>query len=350
MDQLKIGVIKSEVYQDLWACDKSTDYIEIFKTSMMRCPPIGLAEKYNADFIIVKESKEFPCQINKGCLPEKFEPNMKFSKELKNPTLPFLDETYHKHISINEIAYDCDSIDFEKYNIIICVNTCIPERIINKFQHILWCYYVGENNIMNNLISKYDILLNQDVSKTNFPNFSIGFPYSFIDSYTINNLINTLYPNIDNVKKGIFVEINNTQERPVVSIPPAFMYISHHCNNIPIILHSQNIVENIKRIYSSKYFVKIFGRVIRGNGILEVISAGTLILINKNLILFKDLIPDECHVITPNDVIQKIKYLENNENEYNRLVSLQRTILNEKYFEKPLQDLYNKYKLKININ
>jgi hypothetical protein len=272
---------------------------------------------------------------------------MQYSKKLKNPGLPFLDETYHSHISIDSVSHHVDDIEWDKYNIVICINTCIPERIISKNKSILWCYFVGENEdrYVNQLIKPYDVILNQDVCKTNFPDFSIGFPYSFLGPYTIENMLQKMGIFCDK-KNGVFQEINNTQERPVVLPHPEFLEIEKQCS-IPIVLHSQNIVENITRIYSSKYFVKLFGRVIRGNGILEVISAGTFILINKKLIMFHNLIPDECHCENINDVIQKIKFFENNDQEYERIINLQRILLYNNYFKKPVNNLIMKYNNKI---
>jgi len=349
MENLKIAIVKSSVYQDLWVTDITNNFIDIFKTTLMRCPAIGLAEHFSADFIIVKDTNEFPCNINKNVLPNDCLQNMQFSKKLKNPSLPFLDETFHQDRTIDSVSHNVDDVLWDKYNIVICINTCVPQRITNSHTNILWCYFVGENEdrMVNQLISGYDIILNQDVCKHNLPSFSIGFPYSFVGPYTVENMMNKM--NIFYDKKiGIFQEINNTQERPVINPHPSISEIGKQCN-MPIILHSQNIVENITRIFNAKYFVKLYGRVIRGNGILEVISAGTLILANKKLIMFNNLILDECHVENHTDIIQKINYFENNETEYQRVVTMQRLLLNEKYFKTPIENLLRKYNDKNNL-
>jgi len=345
---LRIAYVKSSVYQDLWVCDITNDPIEIFKTTLVRCPPIGLASDFGADFIIVKDIDEYPCNVYKNCLSKDHCDHLKFSKNNKNLGLPFLDESYHNHVTIDSVAHNVDDIDWNKYHIVVCINTCIPERILMKYKMVLWCYLSGENDAkyVSNLISRYDVVLNQDVFLGgSLPNFSIGFPYSFLGPFTIENMLHRMgifYGNNISEKIGIYQEINNSTERPVTIAHPGFVDIGLKCN-MPIILHSQNIVENITRIYRTKYFVKLFGRVIRGNGILEVISAGTLILMNKNLIMFHDLIPDECHVESSQDVIKKIKYFEENLGEYERLVLEQRHLLNTLYYEKPLSDLYKKF-------
>ena len=347
---MNIAVVKSQVYQDLWVCDISNDPFELYKTSLVRSPPIGLAETYKADFIIVKESDDYPCQFNKNCLPDEFKNNMKFSLNLKNPCLPFLDETYHKHTSIDAVSHSVDDIEWQKYSIVLCVNTCVPDRIIEKNPRTLWCYWIGENNweLMEQRIGKYDIILNQDVTRLNLPEFSVGFPYSYIGPYTMENLGKSLL-NVESIhKQGIYMEINNTEERPVVKIPNEFFRLSDHLS-MTINVHSQNILENAKRICKSKYFVKILGRVIRGNGLLECISAGTLILANRSLVILDSLVLPECHVVSVKDICHKIAYFEENPQEYRRCVEMQREILEKDYFKGPFDKVLEKYQQKLSL-
>lgn len=346
-NRLKLAFVKSSIYQDLWVSDISSDVLNIFKTSLMRCSPIGLNEIIDTEFVIVKDSTEFPCQVNPTCYNKQHINTLKFSKNIKNPDLPFLDETFHNNISLDEISHEVDKINWDKYNIVITINACVPNRIIEKYPNILWCYYMGENepHFMNNLLGKYDILLNQDVNKSDLPNFSIGFPYTYLGPYTLENLHKNYIKNDienDNKKNGIFIEINNTQERPVKSVPESFQIISKICN-IPFYIHNQNIIVNLKNLYNCSYFIKIQGRIIRGNSILEAISCGTLVLINKNLVIYNDLIPDECHVVTTEDIIQKIHFFENNKDAYYSMLNLQRSLLEEKYYKQPILNLINKY-------
>lgn len=341
---LKLAFVKSSIYTDLWVNDITNDYFTLFKTSFMRCPAIGLAENYETDFIIVKESGEYPCQSIIYPWETSHKNNIQYAATNKNPGLPFLDETYHKDVTVNNISHDVDTIDWSKYNIVITINACIPQRIIDKYPQILWCYYVSENDeqMVNQIIGNYDLILNQDVNKPNLPPFSIGFPYTFLGPNTIENINKKHLHTPLEKKTGIFMEINNTTERPVVNIPPGFMEISEK-TSMPIIRHDQNIIQNTTNLYSAKYYVKLYGRIIRGNSVLESISAGTLTLINKGLTMYPDLIPDACHVETTDDVIEKIKYFEENPDEYASAIGKQKELLRNLYYVKPMKDLFRKY-------
>ena len=75
---------------------------------------------------------------------------------------------------------------------------------------------------------------------------------------------------------GVYAEINMSPERPVTEAPSCLKEIESE--GVKIRLHEQNIMKNLQALYDSKYFVKIDGRRIRGNSVVEAISAGCLFL------------------------------------------------------------------------
>lgn len=347
---LRVAVVKSSVYQDLWVCDHSKDMIEVFKTTLMRTSPIGFCEAFDTEFLIVNFTDKYPCGINPACLPRHYFEHFQNAKENKSFCGNFLDESFHKEISIASVSHSVDSVDWNKYHIVITINACIPSETVAKYPNILFCYYVGENedHLLYNKFQGYDVVLNQDVTKSGMPSWMVGCPYSYLGAFTIERLVHALGVGLveGEYKTGVFMEINNTTERPVVEIPREFSKIYAETGQ-QIVIHSQNIVENIGSIAKSKYFVKLLGRPIRGNGILEVISAGTLVLANKNLVMLRELVLDECDIVTDDDVISKIQWFDTHPEEYAAAVEKQRVILHEKFFKEPAEKLARLYNEKI---
>ena len=239
---LRLAIVKSTEYQDLWVSDITSDPFNVFKTSMMRCSPIGLFEKFQTDFIIIKESNESFSKELKSILITKTPENLQYKKKNKNSGLPFLDETYHNYISLDEVGHTEEEINWDKYNIVITINPILSSKLIEKYKKILWCYYLSENEeyLMNIKIGNYDILLNQDILRDSLPEFSIGFPYTYLGPFTLERIVQQSIA-IEANKKGIYMEINNTAERPVQTIPDEFKKISSE-TELSIIIHKQNII------------------------------------------------------------------------------------------------------------
>jgi hypothetical protein len=352
MDTLKIAYVKSINYQDLWIHDITNDPFTLLKTTMMRIPPLSFAENFNTDFIIINDPSNESNEFEKFG----FDP---YSNTNKLPSLPFLYNEYHSHTNIINISHSANDINWEQYNIVICMNMCISSDVIKKFPKILWCYFIGENfnnddRFMLYVHHTYDIFLNQQVNlRHTFSANVIGFPYTFLHPNSLTNINKKYLNNNNNNKKhGIFLEINTTTERPVKTIPPEFIKISEVTSE-PIILHQQDILKNITNLYKSKYFVKLFGREIRGNSVLEAISSGSLVLINKDLIMYSELIHDNCNVKTSQDVINIINTLNNNNTLYEELLSNQYNIMLQYYHNEPIKKLYDQYLKKqeqLNIN
>lgn len=357
MNNLKIAYVKSTLYWDLHVCDMSSNHFDILKSTLLRCPPIALKEKLNADFIIIKELFDKPEAFYNDLMPNilSIKDSIIYNKTNKNPHLTYLDETFHKHISLNDVAVDVNSIDWNKYDIVIALNMCIPDNIIEKYKNVFWVYLTGENRdlYINSIYGKYDLVLNQEMysfwnekskivdNNISFPIHSVSFPYSFLHPYTYENLYETKF-----VKDGIYMELNNTTERPVINIPFNFQTISNE-THLSIYFHKQNIIENVETLLKSKYFLKLNGRLIRGNSVLEAVSAGSIIIGFSNLILYNDLIHPFCRLQYENQVIDIINSLENNNEMYNEIYKWQKDIMLEKYYQTPLDNLYNKYLEKV---
>jgi hypothetical protein len=341
----RIAVVKSSVYQDLWVCPPSKNATEIFQTTLMRTPPIALAEDYGAEFIIVRDTNEPPCHFNKGTVRSDFANNMKYSKDNKYPELAFLDNTFHKHTSIDEVAVNADDVAWDKrYDIVITINHCIPARITKQYPHILWCYYVGENDLKytQHILDGYDIIFDQDYIKHTQP-FKISFPYTFLNTHTLENLYSRMVAPISASRHGIYMEINNTGERPVVQIPAEFQYIAEQTNQ-PIVVHHQNIIENLERLCTSKYFVKLLGRQIRGNSVMEAISAGLIVIAPPKQVVYNELIADECYAKTADDVCRIIQTIETTPHLYEFILFKQRAAL-KNYIQPSIDKLFDAYKI-----
>jgi len=340
---MKYALVKQDVYQDLYVCDKNEkDLKKILFSSIMRVGPFGLIADLGADFYIIEEDENYTeTQYYKKSLPKYAEE----VKKLKNVTaenllgLEFL-KPGSKYPN-GKFSLPYHKVDWSKYDIVISINCSIPSIEIKRHPKTLFCYMVGEANIKSFFPKfKYDLVLTQNSSSRINKCKKVNFPYTFLNSNTLENVIGS-----SEVKNGIYIEINSHPERPVSKIPKAFQTIKEQTGE-ELYFHNQNIQDNLKIISKAKYFIKFGGRRIRGNSFIESVSLGTLVIANKNDVIHNDIIFDKTNIRTVNDIIEAINFFNSHDSEYLKYIKLQRDIVEKNYFELPKQSLEYHLKLK----
>lgn len=338
---MKIALLKQEIYQDLYVCPVTEkNPANILFSSMGRVGPIGLMAELGADFYIVKEEQTFETQIYKKVIPH----ISKYLYLLKTETLDKIPGQEFKipgsKYPNGKFAVDCNTIDWGYYDIIISINVSLPNHIVRKYPKTLFAYMIGEANMATKSVHfGYDVTMNQMARGIIATKCGIvDFPYTFLSSNTLENIMQQNLGR-NSKRKGIFMEINSTTERPVTKVPKHFQPLLD--NGYEVILHKQRIDENLKSIYDCKYFVKMGGRTIRGNSVAEAISLGTLAIMNSNEVIHKELIIEECDVKTMDEMVALINRLENDDNLYRKLLEKQRARLKELFFDAPIKSMTN---------
>lgn len=341
MNNLKIALVKQEVYQDLYVCSSTErDAANILFSSQGRVGPIALMEELEADFFIVKEEPEKETQIYRKVIPH----IAKHLYLLKTQTLDKIPGQEFKQPGSShangDFAVSCYDIDWGKYDVVISINVSLPTQLVLKYPKTLFGYMIGEANMATGKARfGYDITFNQ-MARGIVANKCgvVDFPYTFVKGDTLERIMQK-HLKRSSARKGIFMEINSTKERPVTRAPQHFKPLEDKGYNI--ILHKQKIYDNLLSIYDSKYFVKMGGRAIRGNSVAEAVSLGSLAIMNRDEVIHGELIIDECNVKTMDEMVHLIDRLEQDPEEYNKLLAKQREVLNNYFYEAPMQSLVN---------
>ena len=340
--KLKIAFVKQDVYQDLYVCPVSEkDPAAILFSSMGRVGPIALMSDLGADFYIVEDDpRDKETKVYKKVIPHlsKYFPMLKTQtldkipgQEFKCPGSPYPN---------GKFAVSSYAVDWSQYDIVIGVNVPLSIRLVQSAPQTLFAYMIGEANMCTNAVRfGYDVSLNQMARGIVAEHCGVvDFPYTFVDATTLEDILKA-HLGRPSRREGVFMEINSTQERPVTKVPPHFLPLEQAGQRI--ILHRQKIEDNLTAIYDSKYFVKMGGRTIRGNSVAEAVSLGSLAIMDKDQVIHKELIIDECDVKTMDDVVALVNRLEQDDAEYRRLVEKQRAVLHHYFFEAPVQSLVN---------
>lgn len=346
---MKIALIKQDCYDDLYICKNNTPIEEMFLSTLMRTGPIGLFDKefeniFSTDYFIIKEQKENECKSYKKStspLSKKLKyqlqnlPGNKIDADSFNFKIVLSDKS-HKDFAINP-----NDVDWNNYDVVISINVAIPTKIVKKYENTLWCYMYGEANSETPYPKfGYDVLITQDIMGTVPAHLGkADFPYTFCGTHTLENIAKKLFPLTTRgevQKTGIYAEINNTTERPVTKVPclEFAKELGHE-----VIFHSQNIKENLERLYKAKYFVKLQGRVIRGNSVIEAVSAGTLVLMNPKDLMHSQILPKECWIHDKKEASELIKKLDSNPLLYEEYLQKERELIQRYVIDAPIESL-----------
>lgn len=342
MNTPKIALVKQEVYQDLYVCPScEKDAGNILFSSQGRVGPIALMAELGADFYIVHEEPQWETQIYRKIIPHL----AKHLYLLKTQTLDKIPGQEFKrpgspHAN-GEFAVSCYSVDWGAYDIVISINVSLPTKLVRQYPHTLFAYMIGEANMATRTARfGYDVTLNQLARGVVAEGCGVvDFPYTFVDGHTLERIMAQKLGRPSR-QQGVFMEINSTKERPVTRVPDHFRPMADRGGQ-EIILHKQLIAENLESIYDAKYFIKMGGRTIRGNSVAEAISLGTLAIMNRDEVIHKELITDACNVKTMDEAVALVNRLEQNPDEYDRLLLEQQQNLSRLFFRLPLKSLEN---------
>ena len=338
---IRIALVKQDVYQDLYVSGSGErDPASMLFSSTNRVGPIGLFTLLGADFYIVREEQTPECQVYRRVIPHLAD-QLQLLKTRRLDQIPghefFRPGSQQTHADFSVNCYD---VAWGAYDVVISVNVSLPKRLVRKFPRTLFCYMIGEANLFTKRVRfGYDVCLNQEArGRIATKPGVVDFPYTFVGARCLELLL-LRHLKRTSEQSGIYAEINSCPERPVTSVPPAFRSLEPLGH--PVRLHRQRISENLAEIYDAKYFLKLGGRKIRGNSVIEAISLGTLALIDPDSVTHRELLPRETWVRSVAEARQRIQYLDEYPPRYQALLAQQRQRLEQYVAAYPIVSMRN---------
>ncbi|MBS0285951.1 MAG: hypothetical protein JSR17_01125 [Proteobacteria bacterium] len=258
-----------------------------------------------------------------------------------------------------------DSIEFNKYDVVISSDCIVPISVIQKFPNVLWCYYEDEHAFGSFQISKkspiagYDVFLNHfmdsNVDSERLP-CSVSFPY-LEHVPTFNLLVNEM--NLNSVKeKSIFFDShilrtplfqtlkqnieNNTLLQTKYTEWDFDNSLSELCNfKLP------HIKTYISKLISCTYFIYLrnnSGGI--GQSMLPAAAAQCIIIGANAMKYARIIIHPICVITNESECINTINMVEKNPNLKKDIINYQNQQLETHFWNKPLELIKKLYALK----
>ena len=324
---MKIALVKQDVFQDLYVAPNRAGPAATLFSSLFRVGPAGLFTLLDADFLIVREAPVPECRVWEKELPWIAPAAL---RQLRDRPLAATD------LPDKDRYNPAAAVDWSAYDVVISLNVAVPSAVVARHPRVLWCYLPGEaQNHLDFPRFGYDVALNQLArgGVAAAPGV-LDFPYTFLGPRCLENLMAAELARPP-ARAGIFVEINS-------AIDPTALAATGH----PLLNHRREVRANVAGLYNAKYFVKCGGRGVRGNSIVEAISAGALVLAPPTLVHHAQLIPRETWIDSPTDAAALILRLDRDPAAHARLLAVQRERVQSFIVDAPLRSLENALRAK----
>lgn len=334
--RLSVAFVKQASYVDLYTLSSNgadcapRSNSDVYGSSNFRSGPVGLLAHFNCDFIIVKCADAPECKIWE----------CRLQNESKGSPDTLQRRTQRREAQERE-AVDAGSIDWSKYDLVVCMENAVPSLIASQYPETVWATmleWFGMPQFKSYLFRPpvgYDVFLTQCFSSIPFdgllPSSALHWPYGFVHSSSFRQL-----GLLEGVKKSDTLVLDRNAEafREQLDMDTA---LSSRIG----LLGGLNIQDFAKRMAEAKYYSS-FGtrRLLWGNGTLDTAALGALILTDRSKLINPSIVGPDCHVENVEQLIRKVHALDADEELYQASLEKQRQRLDYFAFWRPLFELH----------
>jgi len=355
--KLKLAFVKQDVFADLYVGlpgDKNA-----YLNSLQRSGPLAFFTAFDAQLFIVSADESADTWKEKvRCCNHKSYAEWENVRHKKNVV-------GESELSQFEIATPMSEIKFEEFDIVICVDACIPPDVAKQYSNVLWAYYISEPCMDSYKFSKekclpgYDVFLNQmfrplghqELKEFSKNSHEIDFPYAFVYPNIYADVYSFEEKHLEKNETALNVVIPNYVKKLLSK-----EQISRLKTEFNILTPTGNIRDFLHCLHQGDIYLRLGGQGKFGNETVEAVCSDLLFLSTergwKNRVFNIDgaKIPGvDFNKEQVEFAINRLRELNVNRDELNFIKASQQKIALNLCFERPLKQLLQKYKEKLNV-
>jgi len=328
---IRLAFVKQSLYSDLYTSEAGTSAAEVVKSSLFRTGPMGLLADLNAKFLMVREDSAPECHVweeSVGSNPQTREEDLRRAREQGK----------------RAGGMDAREISWDSFDIVISLDIGIPQSIRRKYPGVFWAYLPADPGTPTAKAARWRPPEGFDITLTHthrrFPvrpslgRLAVEFPYSFQSSFSWDVVWPSGAP-----RKGVMVE---TQTFAALS-PQERRKLETFG---PVRIPRGTVNEVAAGLRSSKYYLRLQGGPLTGNGQVEAIMAGAISLGNPETYVQRSLFTAATIATTFASAMEKIADWEISPQRYQRDREEQLAIAEFICFQRPARQLLARYQQK----
>lgn len=264
----KIALVKQASYWAMYnPCPAATKWQDIVLANTGHLGPMAFLADLGAQYFVVHQEPEPECFLWKLKYVHCPDPENRFRERMRDMQT-WLDTPAAKG------AVRCDEVAWDQFDLVICMDIPIPDRIVQKCRNTCWAYFSTEpgsplqKEALRSPRQGYQIFLNHGFrryrSRPKNRSHVLEFPFSFQSSQAWKDLARHLHLGLG-TRKGVLVESTSWQE-PLPRSP------------LPCTKLQGNIQEYLAKMSTHRYAIRTNPRRRWGNWAVEAVLAGNLFL------------------------------------------------------------------------
>lgn len=258
---LRVAFVKQALYSDLYVSPPGKDAATVVKSSLKRTGPMGFFTDLKAGFFMVGEDSAPECRVWEESVGS-------------NPPTRLEDLALARQRGKAFGGSQVDEIPWNTFDVVISLDIAVPQRLIRHYPRVFWVYFPADPGTPTAKAARrvppqgFDAALSH--AHRRFPvrpslgRQTVEFPYSFQSSFSWDSV----WPS-DPHRAGVMVE-NQT-----FALLPASDRKKLEAFG-PIRVPRGSVDDVAVALRASKYYLRLQGGPLAGNGQIEAIMAGAL--------------------------------------------------------------------------
>ena len=333
--QLRVALVKQEIYEGLYnTLDQGIP--SLLRSAFKHSGPLALFRDCRAEFIILRLEDDTECQIWRekvlDCGQGGFESYLSVPQtKLRDAQAPTA-----------QLARSASAIDWDRFDLVVSIDVSIPTRIVKAHPQVTWAYYISEPCMTTYKVSQerplfgYDLFFNQRMYEPRF----LYWPYS---RRSIDFPYNLQYPGLfdpvvrrsgsaDGSRSGIFVEAHSFRAFTNQELARLDAFG-------PVRTVSPSTMDIMESLLESKYFVRLGGRHLHGNQIIEAVACRCLVVGNPSEFANNILFTPRTGISRFDGLLERLEFFEKHPSAYAEECNKQAKLLDYFGYYKPMTNL-----------
>lgn len=336
LGRLRVAVVKPDTLPDLWCVPPGTTGAALAESTLQRSGPVGLYVDSDCAGFIVRHSDAPESQLWRERVRHCGQKSLEFYAA-EVPGLRARNPRYAAAGTIGDFTVEAESVDWDAFDLVVVFDMAIPSAVAERHPGVTWASMIGEPCCLSYARSHlrcppgYSAFLNQrarPAARSLNPD-EIDFPY-YLQRPGCLDTLEGARPGA--TRTGTTLEFASGGDGHAAALT-ALAAVG------PMRRTSTDQAALLGDLTHSTYFVKLAGNPLWGNGLIEAIAAGCVVVCDRSEVKNPDVLGALPALRGDRAIVEFVELLERQPDRRAALAVSQRDACQTLCYDEPLRRL-----------